>query len=129
MGTATLEAAAAGCVPLAVYKGTGAMWLQWKVLGVGTRLFAMPNILLGEKVVPELVEEHATPRRISETAIELLGDRGRQEEIRAALRRVRDALGTPGASRRTADLIERMARGEHFTSADLDAAGLGVTPS
>ena len=129
MGTATLEAAAAGCLPIAVYRGTGAMWLQWKLLGVGTRLFAMPNILLGEKVVPELVEGHATSARISGAALDLLQDPARQAEIRAALSRVRAVLGTPGASRRTADLIERVARGERFSAAELEAVERGASAS
>jgi lipid-A-disaccharide synthase len=127
MGTATLEAAAAGCPLVAVYRGTGAMWLQWKLVGVGTRIYAMPNILLGEKLVPELVEEQATAPRIGGEALSLLDDRARQAHLRSALAQVRTALGTPGASRRTADLVERLAHGESFTPEDLAAVERGVT--
>jgi lipid-A-disaccharide synthase len=129
MGTATLEAAAAGCPLVAVYRGTGAMWLQWKLLGVGTNMYAMPNILLGEKLVPELVEEQAQPARIGAEVLGLLQDPGRREQLQAALVRVRAELGTPGASRRTADLVERLARGERLGAEDLAAVERGVTVS
>jgi lipid-A-disaccharide synthase len=127
MGSATLEAVATGCPLVAVYRGTGAMWLQWKILGVGTEIYAMPNILLGEKLIPELVEEQATPAGIGAEALSLLQDADRRSQVQSALDRVRAELGTPGASRRTADLVERLARGEHFTADDLAAVERGVT--
>jgi lipid-A-disaccharide synthase len=112
MGTATLEAAVADCLPVCAYRGTVAQWLQWRLIGVGTQLYAMPNILLREKIVPELVQRQVTPERLGQEALALWQDPARQAELHAALGRVRQGLGTPGASRRVAEMALRMARGE-----------------
>ncbi|HEY3397271.1 MAG TPA: hypothetical protein VGM19_06365 [Armatimonadota bacterium] len=112
MGTATLEAAAVDCLPLTVYRGNAAMWLQWKLTDLGTDLYAMPNILLGEKVIPELVHREVKAARLGAEVLEVWGDPRRQAQLHEALGRVRAALGTPGASQRTAEMILRLGRGE-----------------
>jgi lipid-A-disaccharide synthase len=115
MGTATLETAVTDCLPIAAYRGNAWMWLQLRALGVGTDLYAMPNIMLGERIVPELVQNQATAEGLGREALNLWESPARQAEMHASLARVRAMLGSPGASRRVAGMALRMARGEKFS--------------
>jgi len=111
MGTATLEAAVTGCLPICAYRGSLAMWLQWRMLGVGTDLYAMPNIMLRQRVFPELLQSQASAERLAAEALNLWRSPARQAELHAALDQVRAQLGVPGASRRVARMALRLARG------------------
>ncbi len=113
LGTATLEAAAADCLQVAVYRGTWGMSLQYKYGSVSKMpAFAMPNILLGRKLVPELLQADVNPERLGGEVLNLWQDPQRQLEMRDGLARVRDLLGTPGASCRSAEMLWRLAQGD-----------------
>lgn len=113
MGTATLEAAGALTPMVTVYDGPPlAKWLMARLLHQTQPFYAMPNILLGRQVVPEVVpaseRDRITAERLAAAAGELLASPGRLPTMRDNLRLVRDALGEPGVARRTADLIEQL---------------------
>ena len=117
MGTATLEAAAALTPMVAIYDGsTAAKWIAIRALRQQQPFYAMPNILLGRELVPEVVprtvRERVSAERIASAALELLGDPARMETTREGLGEVRAMLGEPGAAIRTAELIDRLARNE-----------------
>ncbi len=104
-GTATLEAAAAGCPMLAIYRGTALMWLQWRMMKVSTDLYAMPNIIAGRRVVPETITpSETTAVALAQTVSEYLGDAALLASVRASLADVRGFLGKPGAAKRAAQL-------------------------
>jgi lipid-A-disaccharide synthase len=108
MGTATLEAAAAGCPMIAVYAGTWAMRAQFQLTRGKPRFYAMPNLLVQQEIVPEYAGT-TTPllpvEAIGEQALELALDTPMRCAQMAGLERVRAALGKPGASARTAQMI------------------------
>ncbi len=113
MGTATLEAVVADCLPIAVYRGTWGMWLQWRYTYLSQMpAYALPNILLGEKFIPEVLHTEVNPQRLGEEVLSLWQEAQRQEQLRQGMARVRALLGTPGASWRTAEMIWRLAQGE-----------------
>jgi lipid-A-disaccharide synthase len=70
----------------------------------------MVNLIAGERIVPELIQEAFTPATVAGEAISMLTDQDRVKRIRAGLARVRERLGGPGASRRAAEAILRVAQ-------------------
>ena len=56
-------------------------------------------------IVPELLQSEATAERLSQEALRLLKDRTRYEQMQGAFESIRAQLGTPGASRRAAEVV------------------------
>lgn len=73
---------------------------------------ALPNLIAGEAIVPELLQNAVTADRIAEALAPLLPRDGRPSEPArnqiGELRRARSCLGEPGASRRVAALAEEL---------------------
>ena len=67
--------------------------------------FAMPNLVAGRRIVPELIQDDFTPERTANEALALLTDPARHAALRDALADVRQQLGPPGASGRAADAV------------------------
>jgi lipid-A-disaccharide synthase len=103
-GTATLEAALLG-VPMVVgYRVTPLTYLVARQV-VNTRFVAMPNILLGEKVIPELIQGDFSIAQLVAETLDILENKTRAQSIRAKLREIPAMLGTEGAIVRAATLI------------------------
>ena len=69
---------------------------------------SLVNLVLGRRVVPELIQKDANPERIAFEGARLLTDAGERERMRAALAEVRGRLGEGGASRRAAGEVAAM---------------------
>ncbi len=99
-GTATLEAALLGKPMVITYKMPAAS--HWLLKGKGyLPYYGLPNILAGEFVVPEIIQDDATPQNLSQALLNLLGD----EPVRARLERKFAALSASlrrGAARQAA---------------------------
>ncbi len=110
-GTATLEAAILRCPMVIIYRASGLTYLQYRILGRGIRFIGMPNIIAGERICPELVQNEASPARIAELIAPLIADGEERTAVLEALSGVLDTLGSPGAVDKTAgmalDLIEK----------------------
>ena len=70
----------------------------------------MANLIAGEQVVPELLQNALTPSAVADEVVRFLTDADLAARTRAALGRVREQLGTVGASRRTARHVLEVAR-------------------
>jgi lipid-A-disaccharide synthase len=105
-GTSTLEAALLGC-PLVVAARTSRLTAFLLRRLVRVEYLAMPNLIAGEAVVPELLQERADPERIADAVQALLAGpaRAAQEE---KLARLRAGLSRGGAARRAAEIAEEM---------------------
>lgn len=68
---------------------------------------AMPNLIAGAPIVPELLQRDAEPRRIAAAVIELLAGPAREQQL-AALADVRKQLGGGGAAQRASLIAEEM---------------------
>lgn len=99
-GTATLEAALLGRPMVITYKMPAAS--HWLLRGKGyLPYYGLPNILAGEFVVPEIIQDDATPQNLSQALLNLLGD----EAVRVRLERKFAAMSASlqrGAARRAA---------------------------
>lgn len=103
-GTVTLECAWFGVPTVALYKTSWCTYHIAKRL-VRVAFLAMPNLLLGEAVFPELIQHQATPENIAREALDLLDNPTRRQWVQSRLARVAASLGGPGASQRAARLI------------------------
>lgn len=107
-GTATLETALLGVPQVACYHLTPATRFLARMLVRGRR-FALPNILLGRDVMPELLDP--SPADVVRALSVLLADPGSGPRARQAAIELRELLGPPGATGRIAELLLRTARG------------------
>jgi lipid-A-disaccharide synthase len=109
-GTATVQAALHERPMVVVYRVSPlTYWLGKSFLKVDT--FAMPNLVAGRRIVPELIQDDFTPGRVAEETVGLLTDAARRAQTSEALRRVREQLGAPGASGRAAAAVLDVAAG------------------
>jgi lipid-A-disaccharide synthase len=106
-GTVTLEAAICGTPMVIIYKVSPLSYRCAKAL-VRVRYVGLANLIAGREIVPELLQDDATPDIIAHTVRDMLGDTDRLESIRRQMRAVGDRLGKPGAARRVADIAFRM---------------------
>jgi lipid-A-disaccharide synthase len=102
-GTATLEAALIGTPMVIVYKESP---INWHTLGrlITSEHFGLVNLVAGERLVTELMQNDLTGERLSTELLSLL-ETDRNVELRAQLRGVAQRLGDSGASRRAAEKI------------------------
>ena len=102
-GTATLETALLETPMVVIYKVSGVSY------AVGRRVIrvdhiSLVNLIAGRAIVPELIQAEANPERIAEEVSRIVTRRDKAREMRAALAEIREKLGTPGASQRTAQI-------------------------
>ncbi len=113
-GTATVQAALHDTPMVIVYRLSPMTYrLGRRLVTIG--MIGMVNLIAGEKIVPEFLQDAFTPEAVAGEAISLLTDRARAAEVRAGLARVRERLGGSGASRRAAQAILRVIHEEGST--------------
>jgi lipid-A-disaccharide synthase len=108
-GTATLETAIMEIPMVIVYRlSLLTSWIA-KIL-VNVPHIGLVNLVAGKEVVPELVQKEVIPQNIANVIISILQDNQKRREMAEDLRRVKEKLGGPGASERTArialDMLE-----------------------
>ena len=107
-GTVTLEAALCGLGCEILYKSSPvSFWIAKRVVEIPH--IGLPNIVAGRLVEPELLQDDCTPEKIASTALELM-EPERYRQLKKDLQEVREKLGEPGAVKRVAELVLRMAR-------------------
>jgi lipid-A-disaccharide synthase len=110
-GTVTLELAIAGVPTVGAYR------VSWLEAVVGRRLIKVPsvilaNLVLGENVVPEFIQEACTADNLAAALMPLLGDtpqRRRQIEAFSRLDRIME-IGSSVPALRAADIVLDAAR-------------------
>jgi lipid-A-disaccharide synthase len=108
-GTATVQTALHDTPMVIVYRVSPMSYRLLRHL-VKVETIGMVNLIAGERIVPELVQDAFTPDAVATEAISMLTDRARTARIRAGLATVRARLGGSGASRRAAEAIVRVIR-------------------
>jgi len=107
-GTATLEAAVLNTPLVVVYKESA---LNWHTLGrlIDVEHFGLVNLVAGERVAPELMQNDLTGASLARELLSLL-DAERNARTRERLREATARLGRGGASARAADAVLRALR-------------------
>jgi len=105
-GTSTLELALAGIPMVAAYRvGALEAWILRKLVRVNSVILA--NLVIGENVVPEFIQQDCTPDRLAPAVRDVLVDsslRRRQLEAFARLDAIM-ATGNLPPSARAADIV------------------------
>jgi lipid-A-disaccharide synthase len=106
-GTAVLETALSGVPAVALYVIPQILiWYGHRM--IKHRFITLPNLVLGREVIPELLQDRATPEGLADALDALMTDPTKQYEQFAALR---EALGPAEALERCARYAAELARG------------------
>ena len=105
-GTATLETAIIGTPMAIVYKTSALNYRLLRPL-IDVEHFGLVNLIAGERVAKELIQDDFTPESLAAEIHRLL-EPGENKRLRERLRDTVDKLGHGGASRRAAELILKL---------------------
>jgi len=103
-GTATLETAVLNKPMIIIYKVSFLTWALARAL-IKIPYIGLVNVVAGQKIIPELVQFDATPKKLAAACMHLLEDPQAREKIQAELYAVKNTLGIPGATQRAAQEI------------------------
>jgi len=96
-GTATVEAALAGTPFVVVYRLARLTWLLGRGL-VSLDTFAMPNLIAGRRIVPELIQRDLTAANIVRELSAIIPDGPRRQQMLRDLAEVRQKLRDSGCA-------------------------------
>ncbi|OGV75715.1 MAG: lipid-A-disaccharide synthase [Methylotenera sp. RIFCSPLOWO2_02_FULL_45_14] len=90
-GTATLEAALLKKPMVITYRMSKLSWQLLKRMRLQPYV-GLPNILAGKLIVPELLQDDATPEKLAEAALMLIADKTKLAEIKTAFTAIHHSL-------------------------------------
>jgi lipid-A-disaccharide synthase len=103
-GTATLETAIIGTPFIITYKTNPINYIAYKIVA-RIKMIGLVNVIAGKMIVPELLQDDATPENLAKAALDILTDESKKSAMISELKKVKDSLGEPGASLRAAKAI------------------------
>ncbi len=102
-GTVNLEIALLNVPQVILYRVSPlTMWIARKILKFDVPFVAPPNIVLGQEIVPELLQEAATPEAIFQQALDILTNPERRQTISDNYQQLKNTLGETGVCDRAA---------------------------
>ncbi|WP_066379625.1 lipid-A-disaccharide synthase [Anabaena sp. CA = ATCC 33047] len=108
-GTVNLELALLNVPQVVVYRlNPVTVWVARKILKGSIPFASPPNLVVMKPIVPELLQEQATPENITQAAIELLLNPERRQQTLADYQQMRQSLGEIGVCDRAAQEILQM---------------------
>ncbi|TXI15470.1 MAG: lipid-A-disaccharide synthase [Pedobacter sp.] len=103
-GTATLETALFKVPQVVVYKG-GRISVAIARLLVKIKFISLVNLIMGQEIVKELIQENCTPKSIKMELERLLQDSFYRGQMLGHYDQLVERMGEPGASNRVAKLV------------------------
>ena len=105
-GTVNLEIALLNIPQVILYRVSPlTMWIARWVLKFNLPFVSPANIVLNRKIVPELLQENATPANIVQESLDLLLNGDRRQQMGKDYQALRQTLGEPGVCDRAAQAI------------------------
>ncbi len=106
-GTATLETALLDVPQVVCYKfmGGALTYNLGKALFLKVPFISLVNLIMGQKVVDELIQQHLTADNLYNSLTPLLDDSPLRRQVMADLKLLREKVGKSGASDRAAQSI------------------------
>ena len=105
-GTANLEIALMDVPQVVVYRlNRLTAWIARRLLNFSLPFMSPTNLVLMEPIVPEMLQEKATPEAIVDAALALLSEGDRRSQTLHDYQRMRTVLGEPGVCDRAAQAI------------------------
>ena len=106
-GTSTLEAGLFKLPMVIVYKTSSpTYWIGRSLVKVD--FIGMANIISGEKVVPELIQNRVTKEIIYDESKKILSDKNLYDRIKSKFELLKEKLGSEGASGKAAESIYKI---------------------
>jgi lipid-A-disaccharide synthase len=106
-GTVTLQAAIHGTPMVIIYKVSPVSFLLGRAM-VRVPHIGLVNLVAGQELVPELVQNAASAQNIASAVENMLADRHHLNQLKQQLFDLRDVLGGGGASEKVAKLALEM---------------------
>jgi len=107
-GTATVQAALAGTPFVMVYRVAASSYLLGRWM-VRVRHFAMPNLIAGRRIVPELVQREFTAENVVRELCRIIPDSSQRTQLISGLAEVRAKLSSPQSSGGVTTAVDRAA--------------------
>ena len=105
-GTVNLEIALLNIPQVVLYRvHPVTAWLARNLLKIKVPLMSPPNLIVNREIVPELQQESATPTNIASTAINLLSNPIKRQQMIADYQQMRSLLGEVGVGEKAAKVI------------------------
>ena len=105
--TATLETAISGTPMVVVYKMSALSYLVGRLI-IKTPYISLVNLVAGEEVVTELIQDDVIPDRIADEVLNILDCTDVRENMIKKLKNVSQHLGRGGPSERVAEIALEM---------------------
>ncbi|NER46909.1 MAG: lipid-A-disaccharide synthase [Symploca sp. SIO1A3] len=109
-GTVNLELALLDVPQVVFYRVSFFTFLIGRILKVTIPFMSPPNLVVMRSIVPELLQDKATPENLVKEALELLFDEKRRQQTLADYQDMRQLLGELGVCDRAAKEIFRLAQ-------------------
>jgi lipid-A-disaccharide synthase len=105
-GTVNLEIALLNIPQVVLYRvHPVTAWLARNLLKIKVPLMSPPNLIVNREIVPELQQESATPTNIANTALNLLSNPIKRQQMIADYQKMRSLLGEIGVGKKAAKAI------------------------
>jgi len=105
-GTVTLELALSGVPMVTAYRtGSAEAWILRRAIKVNSVILA--NLVIGDNVIPEFLQENCTPERLADALRDVLGDSALRRKQLEAFAKIDQILSTGNLppSARAADIV------------------------
>ena len=111
-GTVTLETAILKTPMIIFYKINFLSYLLFRYI-FNVQIIGLPNIVMKEKFVPELLSNSLTPEKIAQKSIEILEKKAVFEKMKKKFSHLKNKLGTKGAYKNTAKYLHKQFKQFH----------------